>query len=238
MPVVSRSTVTAIFGHRIVAEGPDQIADAIDAARDLADGGVLDLAIGSRNAFFTCSTTISAWASLTAKISVLPGRFGSIWRASSSATVRLKGDGDDLLVEILNLELDFVRQRERDRSSPVAVSISSTSSPFLKLIPALRQGRRDLERRIMVDQIAVDHGFAVGVGEDGVAEDIDRVQRRRRREADLHRIEILQDAAVFGDVVILAAEAEFGIRHLAVKQIAAVAFVDDHQIVLIDRRCV
>ena len=70
----------------------------------------------------------------------------------------------------------------------------------------------------------------------GVPKISDGVQRRRRREADFHRVEIFQDAAVFGDVVVLAAEAQFGIRHFPVKQIAAVTFIDDHQVVLIDRR--
>ena len=88
----------------------------------------------------------------------------------------------------------------------------------------------------MVDQVAVDHGLAIGVGEDRVAEDVGRVQRRRGGQADLHGVEIFQHAPVFRDVVLLAPEAQFGVRHLAVEQIAAVALVDDHQVVLVDGR--
>ena len=60
-----------------------------------------------------------------------------MWRASSSATTLVERHRHDLLVEFIDLELDFVRRRARDRSLPVAVSISSISSPFLNLIPAL-----------------------------------------------------------------------------------------------------
>ena len=34
--------------QRVIAERADEIADAVHAARDLADGGVLDLAVGAR----------------------------------------------------------------------------------------------------------------------------------------------------------------------------------------------
>ncbi len=88
----------------------------------------------------------------------------------------------------------------------------------------------------MIDEIAVDHGLAVGIVEDRLTEDLHGVQRRRRRKADLHRVEVLQHAAVFRDVVVLDAEVKFGVGHLAVKQIAAMALINDHQVVLIDGR--
>ena len=47
MPVVRRSTVTAIFGKASFRIGADQRADAVHAACDFANGGVLDLAVAS-----------------------------------------------------------------------------------------------------------------------------------------------------------------------------------------------
>ncbi len=88
----------------------------------------------------------------------------------------------------------------------------------------------------MVDQKAIDDRLAVAVGEDRQAEDLGRVQRRRGGEADLHRVEVVEHAAVLGDVVIEAAEGELGVGQFAVEQVAAVALVDDDAVVLIDRR--
>ena len=64
----------------------------------------------------------------------------------------------------------------------------------------------DLHRRLVVDQIAVDHRLAIAVGEDGRAEDLRGVQGWRGGEADLHRVEVVEHAAVLGDVVVVAAE--------------------------------
>ena len=47
---------------------------------------------------------------------------------------------------------------------------------------------------------------------------------------------MLKDPAIFRDIVRLIAEAEIAIGHFPVEQIAAVAFIDDHQVVLIDWR--
>ena len=88
----------------------------------------------------------------------------------------------------------------------------------------------------MIDQITVDHGLAIGIGEDWVAENLHRVQGGRGGKADLGRVEILQHAAIFGDVVVLGAEFEFRVGHFAVEQIAAMTFVNDHEVILIDRR--
>ena len=62
------------------------------------------------------------------------------------------------------------------------------------------------------------------------------MQRGGRRQADLDRVEILQDAAVFGDVVLLRPEGELGVGELAVEQVAAMAFIDDDEVILVDRR--
>ena len=94
----------------------------------------------------------------------------------------------------------------------------------------------DADRRLVVDEPAVDHGLAIGIGEDRIAEDLNGMQGRRGGEADLDRVEVFQHAAVFRDVVLLRSEFEFLVGHFAVQQIAAMALVDDHQVILVDRR--
>ncbi|HEY5373919.1 MAG TPA: hypothetical protein VIK01_09530 [Polyangiaceae bacterium] len=47
---------------------------------------------------------------------------------------------------------------------------------------------------------------------------------------------MIEDAAVLGDVIVFVAEEQFAIRELAVKQVAAVALVDDDAVVLVDGR--
>ena len=88
----------------------------------------------------------------------------------------------------------------------------------------------------MVDQIAVDDRLPVGVGEDRIAEDVGGVQGRRGGEADLHGVEVFEHAPIFRDVVLLSSEAQFGIGHFSVEQIAAMAFIDHHEVILIDGR--
>ena len=98
------------------------------------------------------------------------------------------------------------------------------------------QLRLDADRRLVVDQEAINHGLAVGVGEDRIAEDLHRMQGRRGGQADFDGVEVLQNAAIFRDIVVLGAELELLVRHFAVEQIAAMALVDDHQVILIDWR--
>ena len=100
------------------------------------------------------------------------------------------------------------------------------------MMPLLDSSVCDLHRRLVVDQVAVDDGLAVAVGVDRRAEDLRGVQGRRGGEADLDRVEVVEHAAVLGDVVLVAAEAQLGVGQLAVEQIAAVALVHDDAVVL------
>ena len=59
------------------------------------------------------------------------------------------------------------------------------------------------------------------------------MQGWRGGEADLHRIEVVEHAAVFGDVVVVTAETQLGVGQLAVEQVAAVTFIDHDAVVLI-----
>ena len=55
-------------------------------------------------------------------------------------------------------------------------------------------------------------------------------------KADLYRIEMVQHAPIAGDVIALIPECDFGIIHLAVEQIAAMAFVHHDAIVGVHRQ--
>ena len=96
--------------------------------------------------------------------------------------------------------------------------------------------RSDADRRFVVVEKAIDYGLPIRVGEDGLAENVGGMERGRRGQADLDRIEMLQDPAVLGDIVSLIAEAEITIRHFAIEQIAPMTFIDDHEIILVNRR--
>ena len=97
------------------------------------------------------------------------------------------------------------------------------------------EGRFDTNGRLMVDQVAVDHGLAIRISKDWITENIDGVQSGCRGQTDLDGIEVVKDAPIFGDVVFLATEAQLGVRHFTVEQIATMALVNDHEVVLIDR---
>ena len=156
-------------------------------------------------------------------------------RASSSATTRLNSGARTLRLKCST--------EKSSRSSSRAVSISPVSG-FERLDGLARlegdaggaERGLDQVRRIMVDQPAVDHRLAVAVAVDRLAEDLRRMERGRRGQPDLDRVEILEHPPVLRDVVLLVAEGDLGIAHLPVEQVAAVAFVDQDQVILVDRR--
>jgi hypothetical protein len=100
----------------------------------------------------------------------------------------------------------------------------------------LGQRGDDLVGRLVIDEHVVEHRLAVAVLEHRPPEDLGGVQGRGGGEADLDRVEVIEHAAVLGDVVALVAEVDLGVAHLAVEEVAAVALVDDDAVVLIDRR--
>ncbi len=86
----------------------------------------------------------------------------------------------------------------------------------------------------MVDQPAINNGFPVAVGEDRFAEDFDGVWRGGCGNADLYRINVVDNIAVFAFVVILVPLFEFGLSHFPVQCVATVGLVDHNAVVLID----
>ena len=61
-------------------------------------------------------------------------------------------------------------------------------------------------RRLMVDQIALDHGLAIAVAVDRPSENLRRVQGRGRGQRHARGVEVVEHAAVLGEVVVEVAE--------------------------------
>ncbi len=107
---------------------------------------------------------------------------------------------DDALVEALDLEVEFVVELggldfaggEVERLDLLALGEVDAVAAEQRLVA---------DRRLVVDQPVVDHGFAVRVGVDRLAEDLGGVARRRGRQADLHGVEVVEHAAVAGEVL-------------------------------------
>lgn len=80
-------------------------------------------------------------------------------------------------VKIGNLKILIVSQRVVDQ---LALWVQAFHLFTLgKIDPILRIAGNDLNRRILIDQVAVDHRRTVGVAVNRLAENIDRVQRWR-----------------------------------------------------------
>ena len=93
-----------------------------------------------------------------------------MWRASSSATARLKATVTTFLLNSSTSKLDFVGQMSEVDLAGAGIDQLDLLA-FLEFDAGLAESGRDLHRRLVVDQIAVDHRLAVGVCEDRVAED-------------------------------------------------------------------
>ena len=88
----------------------------------------------------------------------------------------------------------------------------------------------------MIHQVVVDDRFTVAIGINGFSENIRSVQSGCGREPDFKRVEIIEHPPVFRNVILVAAETQLIIAHLAIKQVSPVAFVNNDAIVLIDLR--
>ena len=101
--------------------------------------------------------------------------------------------------------------------------------------PLLVEFGEDPDWGFVVDEVAFDHGLAIGVLVRRRAEDLGRVERRRRRQPNPDRIEVVDHAAVLRDIIPLGAEGEFVLAHLLVEVVPAMGLVDDDAVVAIDR---
>ncbi len=143
--------------------------------------------------------------------------------------------GDHFLVEFRDLEIQFIRGLVQVDAFLLHV-VDGHLVAHLVVDAALVQLGADVLRRFVVHQMAVQHGFAVGIDKHRRSENLGGVQRRGGGKADLHRVEVVQHAAVFGDVIQLVAEHGFGVGHFPVQQITAMAFIHHDAVVGIHRQ--
>jgi hypothetical protein len=223
------------LGQGVVTVRADEIAHSVHTAGDLADSRVLNLAVcGSEGLFQLGHHDVSVRIAHSEN-----QRFAGQVRVNVSRQfVRydpVKRLRDDILVELIHFETDFVGRRGEVYHPGTRIDQLNLFA-LLELDTGLAEGGRDLDWRLVIDEIAVDHRFAIGILEYGFAEYADRVQCGCRCQADLDRVKVFQHTTVFRDVVILTAEAKLSIRHLTIKQIAAMTLIDHHQVILIDGR--
>jgi hypothetical protein len=88
----------------------------------------------------------------------------------------------------------------------------------------------------VIVEVALDDGLSVAVVEDGAAEDLAGMQRRRCRQRHFHGVEIIEDLAIGRLVVIQVSEADIGFAQLRIQRIAAMGLIDDDAIKRARRR--
>ena len=86
--------------------------------------------------------------------------------------------------------------------------------------------------RIVVNQITVNNGFTVGIIENRFSENLGGVQCGSCSQRNFHSVKILNDGAVFADIVILVTVEHFGFAHFLVQNVSTVCLIDHNQIVV------
>ena len=100
--------MTAIFGIGVVAERADQVLNPVNAAGDLLHRGVVNLPIGFGERLLDGLDDDVGMGVGRGEDQRLAGQGRVDMFASSSATTRLKASVMTLLVELLDIETDFV----------------------------------------------------------------------------------------------------------------------------------
>ncbi len=236
MPVVSRSTVMAMLGrrsflYRRMSWSTRSAAPVIlRTAASLYCSSYLALKASSSRRL-----TMSACASVAQKIErlLLAERVQLVGELLADDAVEVLVD--DALVEALDLEIEFVF--ELGRLDLAGGQVQRLDLLALGEVDALAaQQRLVADGRLVVDQPVVGDSLAVRVGEDGLAEDLGGVACRRGREADAHGVEVVEHAAVAGEVLGMVAHGQLAFGHVLVERVAAVGLVDDDAVVGVHRR--
>ena len=142
--------------------------------------------------------------------------------------------GDDSAVEALDLEAKIVWGRYEVDLTGERIKQRQLGS-FDEMDAVAGQLGLDAGRRLLVHEPSINHRLAQTISEDRATEDLGSMQCRRGCQADADGIEVLDDTAILADIVVLGAEPQLGVAHLAIERVAAVALVDEHQVILVDR---
>ena len=91
-------------------------------------------------------------------------------------------------------------------------------------------------RSVVVHQIALDHGLAVGVLEHGLSKNLRGLQGRRSGQRNAGRVEVFDDCAVLALVVQLVAVEDFRVAHLLIEDITTVGLIHDDEVKVVSRQ--
>ncbi|MNY04456.1 hypothetical protein D3C86_1371360 [compost metagenome] len=107
----------------------------------------------------------------------------------------VKSGGDHATVERLDVEVEFVLQLGDIDFTGLRID-DADRLPLIKVNAVFAQLRFITNRRFVVDQPVVRHGFAVAVGEHRLTENFAGVFSRGRGQTDFACVKIVQHAAV------------------------------------------
>lgn len=113
--------------------------------------------------------------------------------------------GDDAAVEIFDIEIQLVAEdfAVQQLAGDGIVKQDGVAGAVVDAFDAL--SGFDHVGRVVIDEVACDDGFTIGVFEHGLAENLCGLERRRGGETDFHGVEIIDDGAVFALVIALIA---------------------------------
>ena len=161
MPVVSRSTVTAILGLASLRKERIRVRTLSTLPVIFFDGRVVDLPVAVRKRLLDCAHD---------NIGMGIGRGEDQGLAAGSVRIDVVGQllgnhpielgGDHLLVELLDLEADFVGRMGEIDLAGRRVREARAVRPSRKMMPARASAVSIRIGRLMIDQIAVDDRLA------------------------------------------------------------------------------
>ncbi len=88
----------------------------------------------------------------------------------------------------------------------------------------------------MVDQIPVDDRLAIRIRKHGRAENVRRMQGGRRGQTDADGIEVIEHLPILAYIIAMVFKLQLDFVHFFIQRIAAVGFVDDDAVILVNRR--
>ena len=143
---------------------------------------------------------------------------------------------DDLAVEVLHLEVQLVVQELAVGYFARDGVIEDNLVSRVVMDTLFAECCLDDVRSVVVHQIALDHGLAVGVLEHGLSKNLRGLQGRRSGQRNAGRVEVFDDCAVLALVVQLVAVEDFRVAHLLIEDITTVGLIHDDEVVVGDSR--
>ena len=133
---------------------------------------------------------------------------------------------DDLSVEAVDFKLHIIFQLSTIEDFTGNRVVNSKLFALLIVDTLNTQFGADIVWRIVIYQIAVNDSLTVRIVKNRLSEDFGSVQRRCCSQRNFHGVKVLDDGAVFADIVILVTVEHFRLAHFFVQNISTVCFVN------------